>query len=77
MKELIAGLKDAIGDKVKNIYQIKETEINVMLFEPEELDYVYQKMENIVLEIVNPFTLVKINFVNEKEEVLKSLSLTQ
>ncbi|WP_316739113.1 hypothetical protein [Pedobacter aquatilis] len=77
MKEIVNGLKLLLGDEVKDLYRYNQIELNLMLFKPEDLDVVYALTENYVLQIAAPDTLARINFINDKEEVLKSLSLVQ
>ena len=77
MKELIDGLKSVLRADVKDLYQYQATEINVMLFDTLDLDFVYQKTERYVLKLTGPYTLAKINFIDGDEKVLKSITLVQ
>lgn len=77
MKELINGLKSVLGPEVKDLFQYRETEINIMLFDNMDLDFIFEKTEKYVLKLTGPYTLAKINFIDSNEEVLKSLSLVQ
>lgn len=77
MKELIDGLKLVLGAEVKNLYQYRATEINIMLFDTMDLHFVFEKTERYVLKLTGPYTLAKINFIDGNEVVLKSLSLVQ
>ncbi|WP_231465119.1 hypothetical protein [Pedobacter sp. Leaf132] len=77
MKEILEGLKLLLGDKVKDIYQYNQMEINLMLFKPEDLDSIYSQTETFIQQLNPAYTFTKINFINYKEEVLKSFSLLQ
>ncbi|WP_421943090.1 hypothetical protein [Pedobacter sp.] len=77
MKELIDGLKSVLRADVKDLYQYQVTEINIMLFDTLDLDFVYEKTERYVLKLTGPYTLAKINFIDGDEQVLKSITLVQ
>ncbi|MDN3586242.1 hypothetical protein QWY86_06160 [Pedobacter aquatilis] len=77
MKAIVNGLKSLLGTEVKDLFQYSKTEINIMIFSLEDLDWIYTKTTQHILGMAEPYTLVRINFINDKEEVLKSFDLLQ
>lgn len=77
MNEIIGGIKENLGNKVKDVYRLSDTEVNIMLYSRDTLDEIYQLTENLILNLIDQFTIAKINFVDEDEQILASFSLTQ
>lgn len=77
MEELINQIKAFLGNRVEDVRQKGEAELEIVIGEMEDVERLSAELKAHILELVDENTLAKIDFVTDEGKEVESFSITQ